>query len=113
MDTQENIPRSSRKSPFFEDGRTMRPLVKETVPYGKLVQDPSFRDGKNEAGEFVKSLLTSKKLAGISLMLNTSNVVKNDTKSTVLLVTAKLVMVLAWWLNVVSLALLIFFLLIT
>jgi hypothetical protein len=54
MDTQEKY-RPQSESKFFEDGRTMRQLVKETVPYGTLVQDPILKDGKNEAGEFVKT----------------------------------------------------------
>ncbi|WDE96601.1 c-type cytochrome [Lentisphaera profundi] len=57
MDTQEKY-RALSESPFFEDGRTMRPIVEETVPYGKdgkLVQDPELRDGKTDSGEFVKT----------------------------------------------------------
>jgi len=52
MDTQEKY-RALSESPFFEDGRTMRPIVEETVPYGELVQDPIIRDGKAANGDFV------------------------------------------------------------
>ena len=52
MDSQEKY-RAQSESPFFEDGRTMRPEVAETVPYGELVQDPAIRDGKNKKGEFI------------------------------------------------------------
>ena len=45
MDKQEKYMALS-ESPFFEDGRTMRPEVAETVPYGELVQDPALRDGE-------------------------------------------------------------------
>ena len=54
MDTQEKY-RAQSESPFFEDGRTMRQPVAETVPFngGELIQDPILLEGKNEAGEFV------------------------------------------------------------
>ncbi|MDD7985684.1 cytochrome c [Lentisphaera marina] len=52
MDKQEKYLALS-ESPFFEDGRTMRPIVEETVPYGELVQDPVIRDGKTASGDFV------------------------------------------------------------
>ena len=41
-------------SPFFEDGRAMRPLVDGTVPVGHLNEDDAYHRGKDPKGEFVR-----------------------------------------------------------
>lgn len=71
MDLQEKY-KAQEESKFFEDGRTMRPIVEGVIPFGDqyetapnpdyLKADKAFYEGKDASGSFVTSVPSHEKL---------------------------------------------------
>jgi len=55
MDSQPKY-KAQAESDFFENGATMRPLVEGTVAQGELRDDVEYFTGKNDKGDFIKTV---------------------------------------------------------